>query len=828
MKMTKRVLAIALSIVMMLTLIPVSFAANERATGSVEEYIAPANLGKVAETLLKDLGNRATEVAPALLAILFDTVPVLKDQAAADNIGEPYKASTETLAKSLIKLVDAKLAEVNLNGKIGDYAGLIRALGVDVRDLNSVNGFFTTLYTALANTINAKGTWGDLASLKEDSLARGSGRNKAVMQTTDNVATPCLDMLNGLFGFLSDNASVVGKIVREGLSLGSMNGVINTFANINAEELVNGYVRDIPGLLKGLVYDLLLAAKDENGDSAPAYADSAYKSYTVDELLASALINLVNKADKGTVVDKKEAAAATGMTLYGLIGEYADTAIANYALVPLNTSLKDAINGLIEGDAQLKATVEKILDMNYEFTEDTLDFSSYVANGGVFENLNNIIVTILKTVLTDEAEKAIGFESGDNTKLTPNLEKACRYALTVLAGYNGGDIGGYDFSKYTADAVAKLSLEEMAVSVLNLFMNGWFGKNAPASADTLEELAAWSEYTAIEKFYCSEDNYPQFKATLEAKKNLVFADNGVDTLDGKSQEYWYNAMAEIGMDLAEFALNYVSTGENDIKDYNYAENPADWVDKADNVVNWALAFIDGFPAITDMLKANGSNAVYPEPDEYVDYGPFYKVNVILNDLFPLSFINGASDGYFAFDVEKAFLGVILPSITDFNLDEFANAFAQNDNADNPFNKSVLEAAVGFVDNLLFSLLECDEPDGGEAFTKEATCWSKGYTGKANGGDKYYISISSTADRLPIPDGKEPVPAVKYGDVNGDGNVLANDARLALRASAQLEKLEGDAAIAADVNQDGKILADDARQILRFSASLISEFTVKQA
>ena len=67
-----------------------------------------------------------------------------------------------------------------------------------------------------------------------------------------------------------------------------------------------------------------------------------------------------------------------------------------------------------------------------------------------------------------------------------------------------------------------------------------------------------------------------------------------------------------------------------------------------------------------------------------------------------------------------------------------------------------------------------------------------------------------------------------GDVNGDGQVLANDARLALRASAKLETLEGDAAIAADVDQDGNILANDARQILRFSAHLITEFAVKQA
>lgn len=62
-----------------------------------------------------------------------------------------------------------------------------------------------------------------------------------------------------------------------------------------------------------------------------------------------------------------------------------------------------------------------------------------------------------------------------------------------------------------------------------------------------------------------------------------------------------------------------------------------------------------------------------------------------------------------------------------------------------------------------------------------------------------------------------------GDVNGDGQILANDARLALRASAQLERLDAAQTKAADVDEDGKILANDARQILRFSAKLQTEF-----
>ena len=65
----------------------------------------------------------------------------------------------------------------------------------------------------------------------------------------------------------------------------------------------------------------------------------------------------------------------------------------------------------------------------------------------------------------------------------------------------------------------------------------------------------------------------------------------------------------------------------------------------------------------------------------------------------------------------------------------------------------------------------------------------------------------------------PPTAGLRGDANLDGKVLANDARLVLRVSAKLEKLEGQGFVNCDLNGDGKLLANEARLILRFSAKL---------
>ena len=68
------------------------------------------------------------------------------------------------------------------------------------------------------------------------------------------------------------------------------------------------------------------------------------------------------------------------------------------------------------------------------------------------------------------------------------------------------------------------------------------------------------------------------------------------------------------------------------------------------------------------------------------------------------------------------------------------------------------------------------------------------------------------------------PSYMLGDINGDKKVTASDARIALRISARLEKLEDQKVpvlAVADVNGDGKVTAKDARTILRVAARLES-------
>lgn len=65
--------------------------------------------------------------------------------------------------------------------------------------------------------------------------------------------------------------------------------------------------------------------------------------------------------------------------------------------------------------------------------------------------------------------------------------------------------------------------------------------------------------------------------------------------------------------------------------------------------------------------------------------------------------------------------------------------------------------------------------------------------------------------------------VKFGDVNGDGNINSSDALSTLQHGVGLTTLEGDAFTAADVDASGSINSSDALAILQYAVGMIYIF-----
>ncbi len=833
MKKITKILSVFMALLMVVTCIPMTAFAQGRDTSSLDAYLDKDNLAIVVDDLLTALGDRKEEIVPSVLNICFQLIDALKEQAVADGI-DVATADTEALAKSLLNYLDIVLEEANLADAIKDYKGIIEMVlkGVEI-DLNSVDGILATLVGAL-DFLAGKGSkfCGDAANFDVSMLKVGTG-SKAKPMSTEN--SKSVDILYALFGFLSaqDNVDIIKKVVKGNLDLGDVNGTINLFAKIDAEAEVAKLLGDnVAILVNEIIYDNLIKAEND-----PALEDSAYATYTGDELLAAALLKLIT----GTAPSKTDAAAVAAMSLNDIIGKYGDAVIASFAIEPLNNDLKEALNKLIAMDDQL-AVLNTIINMDYEFTAETFNFAAW-SESGLFSNLNNIVCTIAEVILQPSVVAELGLKKGGNKDVNDNLTSVFGYILKTLAANNGGKLEfsidgtaySFDFSGFTADKIAGKSLEDMLVAVVSLFYPTLLDMELPAEVVSLEQLAGYTAYVCIDKFMVKDANI----AFNKDYSGLVLANGKVRDI---SQAQWNDVLGNMGMDVAVYWLN-------DATNFNMTVADADalkakgwtWEDIFEEIVDWALNYIDGIPAVADELTTVRG---------VKDGSAWYKLNVIFNELFPMGFINGCGDETFAFDLYNAVMGTIVPALYECDFAAFANIIDEkSDNS--PLTKGLINAVLDIVDNLLFSIFTHDCDNVG-TFTKAATATHDGYKGKYCKANGHYIDaekIPATGVKDPTtqpttkpttqpttqpttkpttqpttkpttqPTTKPPVVAGMKGDLDGNNKITAADARAALRISAKLDKVDAAKEALADVDGNNKVTASDARKILRFSAKL---------
>ncbi len=230
-----------------------------------------------------------------------------------------------------------------------------------------------------------------------------------------------------------------------------------------------------------------------------------------------------------------------------------------------------------------------------------------------------------------------------------------------------------------------------------------------------------------------------------------------------SDEKCLEIIFEIGMETAAKALNY----NKGTTCYELPEDTSKWTayDYLDDIVDWALNFADGLPASADLLTT--------ERGVIDGEGGFFKLNVVLDSIIDLSFFTGCGNDQFAFDFETMLMDQFLGNLLNFDIEASVAMLAANEES-SLFDKKINVAAIDLVDDLLTGLFE------------------EGY------------EIPATFD---------------IGDVDADGTISATDARLALRASVNLEQLTANQTKAADADKDGTVAAADARLILRASVGL---------
>lgn len=710
MKKTNKVISIILAV--MLAFSSLTVIASASAIGdevkTVDALIQSDNLGNTVEWLVKAINDRKEQITGTVLELVLMFVD---DDTLTQKIGDTdlTKASDEELAKILIDWLDAMLPvwtkDITGESWWKPATNAVKLVGITI-DLNSVDGIVKTLYS-LADT----NTFGDVSKMEEKAL------KNVIVKKSGN-----LGVIHALLQFLADNTDFLKKAVAGKLSFGSLN-VADLHTMVN--DLVKEYLS--PTAIKEMLCDAV--ELDYN----------TYKDYTADEIVAAAFLKLLTGAD---TVSKSEASKVMNLSIYSFLETYAGKIYSNLLLDLLNNDAKTELKKLIDKDTT--GTLAKVININYEFKADTFDAYLGAGKGNMVDQLNNAVITLLKVVLTDDTFKALKLENGGNDKLNSNLTKTFRYILPLIKDL---DLG-VDLSGFTADKVKNMSAEEMAVAVLKLFYKGWF-KNADMNevnkAKTLEQLGVLAAKYAV-------TNNEWVPMDIISVKKAV-------NVEKMSDEACLELVYEIGMETAAKALDYN-------KKTTYYELPKDtskWTgdDYLDDIVDWALNFVSGLPAIADTLTT--------ERHVLDGNGGFYKLNVVLNELFDLSFVSGCGNEDFAVDIETMIMDEFLGNLFNFDIEAAVALLAQNEEA-SVFNKKINEAVIDVVDDLLTALFEY-------------------------------------------------APAYTLGDVDDNGTITAADARLALRASVELEKLTETQTLAADADKNGTITAADARLILRASVGL---------
>ncbi len=701
MKKTTKLLSVILALVMMFSTVSVAFAGTLKTEtyNSVEALLEQNKNGQnvalpaIVSSLLKDIAGAKENITGTILKFVLMFV----DDIYEGDKAELFNKSDEQLATILLDWVNNNLPTwFDFVKDVEEYSGAIKAvIGVDVSKITTVDGLLEQLYNAgNSGLIHA---FGDLDGLTANALTVDK---RAIKRSDGNIK-----VIYALFNWLVEISPLLEKFVKGGVGENGLNvgGLVNTLSKWipalgGALDNVNVYVKNIPDFAKGYIYLLVDGYADKPDIKADPKGgwgkDKDYSSFTADELLAVALIKLIRNDKKvvdngGTPapVTKAEADAALSKSFYDLLAENLEALFNNYnAAEWLNENV-----GKLAKDLSVTPEITKVFKSTITFTNDTLKpvYASAKTNG-VLGAVNDLLVVIAKTVLTDASYKTLALTAGANTNLNANLKKICQFILPLMANKTVSDNLGYDFTKFTASAVKTMELKDMAVAILKLFFEDWFDNAVKADvnkAETLEQLGALAVY------YTATNDWLPFDVTVSAPKAGLKAD--------AATEYILDTGALIGLN----ALKY-----NGDKIYFSSDVTSGYKNIVDDISDWGLNFVKGIPAVIAQEQKDGRMTNKRGTfDDVMNGGAFYKVNVVLNELIDFSFFTNDKADYnnapttFKFDLGLFLTNTLLDNIYNFDVAGLLGAFKKNNSS--LLGKPVINAVLSIADRAVTALFK---------------------------------------------------------------------------------------------------------------------------
>lgn len=206
--------------------------------------------------------KKSTKLLSVILAIvmIFSSMSVMASAAKAsyktvadldaNDAYSPYgtvtRLSTEERMSILFDYLDGILADANINMGQLISIGLIESnkfkINVDLRSVDALCGTVDSLVHSVRHSTYwgvAKGLVGVLGDLKVTTWTEGMTRE----------GTAQLTIVRNLLALLDENRGLVNTVLSNGLDL----GIVSSFVDLSS---VQNVIKDIPGLIKGMIYPL--------------------------------------------------------------------------------------------------------------------------------------------------------------------------------------------------------------------------------------------------------------------------------------------------------------------------------------------------------------------------------------------------------------------------------------------------------------------------------------------------------------------------------------------------------------------------------------------
>ena len=679
MKKSTKIVSVILSIVMVLSVIPMtaSAAAINSKYDTLEKLIQMDSLTALLDYLVNQINKNKDTLLTPVLRIVY--LAVNNDQI-NKYIGdkEVSTMSGKEASQVLVKWLDTDILPP-LNEKVQSNSAIstVTSLGVSV-DLHSVQAVFDTLAQLDTNLV--------VKALRSTLLGDAGDLNVTAV-TNKTVAGHEDEAVKAVIQFLKDNMSIIKKALSGNISL----GLVDNFVNVN--EYIS-FIGQLPQLLKSYIYKLIdknaAAGEFEDGKMGGDWAKSNdYKSFTADQLLAAALVKAINQTD--AVVSKSDADSVLKDSFYSLLAKYAPVLFSKYVVSFLNDNVQGWIDAIPAPDRSKFVAKVPTIDENT-----FADIFKNAASTGIFAQLNNIVVKAAQTVLTSGTFSALALATGDNANLNENLTKIARFALPILVN-NEGALGISIPAAVKAADPATMDLTEIAAAILQAFFPKFFNGSANYNQSAVDAASSLPALAVLAANYAAAK--PEWVGSAYTAGNVT-----ADEVKDISEE---DATAKTLADLAGIAIGGVKHNKDKLH-FTVTSLDSDWEKAFNQIVNWGLDVISGFPAVARVHNLKNQNS----------YGPFYKLNVVLNELIDFSFLRNVSDATFKMSLDTLLEDGLLGNLYKGDIAAIAGIFEKNSNSGNILNGKIGSSVIGIVNRILTALFEHSCGTHGSALLKE--------------------------------------------------------------------------------------------------------------